>query len=139
MFITNEDYTVVVGQEALNVLSRASVENRENAELEAIEEISGYLRPLYDCNAIFSAVGDARNRLVVMRAVDIALYHLTAALPQKMGTEIRKERYERAIRWLEDVKSGDITPGLPLVEESAASSSSFGTSYNSEPRLRHNW
>lgn len=138
MFITDEDYAVVIGEEALKVTSRASAENRANAEMEAIEETSGYLRPVYDCNAIFSAEGDARNKLIVMRTADIALYHLVASLPQKMGIEIRKERYERAIEWLEGVQSGKIIPDLPLVEDTD-STSSFGTIYHSEPRLRHNW
>lgn len=138
MFITDEDYAVVIGEEALKVTSRASAENRANAELEAIEEISGYLRPVYDCNAIFSAEGDARNRLIVMRTADIALYHLVASLPQKMGIEIRKERYERAIEWLEGVQSGKIIPDLPLVEDTD-NTPSFGTIYHSESRLRHNW
>lgn len=138
MFITDEDYAVVIGEEALKVTSRASAENRANAELEAIEEISGYLRPVYDCNAIFSAEGDARNKLIVMRTADIALYHLVASLPQKMGIEIRKERYERAIEWLEGVQSGKIIPDLPLVEDTN-STPSFGTIFHSESRLRHNW
>ena len=137
-FITDNDYAVVIGEDALKVLSRATAENRVNAEAEAIEEISGYLRPVYDCDAIFAAEGDARNRLIVMRTVDIALYHLVASLPQKMGIEIRKERYERAIEWLEGVQSGKIIPDLPVIEEED-SSVSFGTVFHSEPRLRHNW
>lgn len=138
MFITDNDYSVVIGEDALKVLSRASVENRTNAELEAIEEISGYLRPVYDCNAIFTAKGDARNRLIVMRAADIALYHLASSLPQKMGIEIRKERYDLAVKWLKDVQAGIIIPDLPTVE-SNDQSGSFGTVFHSEPRLRHNW
>lgn len=138
MFITDKDYAVVIGDDALKVLSRASEENRANAELEAMEEISGYLRPVYDCDAIFSAEGDSRNRLIVMRVADIALYHLVASLPQKMGLEIRKERYERAIRWLEGVQSGKIVPDLPTIEHDDHTGS-FGTIFHSEPRLRHNW
>ena len=102
MFITQEDYRVVIGENALKVVSQASQEIRDNAELEACEEIAGYLRPKYDTETIFAAQGDERNRLVVMYAADIALYHMTAAMPQKMGSEIRKERYERAIKWLEN-------------------------------------
>lgn len=100
MFITEEDYRVVIGENALKVVSQASQEIRDNAELEACEEIAGYLRPKYDTEAVFSAEGENRNRLVVMYAADIALYHMIAAMPQKMGSEIRKERYERAIKWL---------------------------------------
>lgn len=138
MFITDEDYTVVIGEDALKVTSRSSERNRTNAVIEAIEEISGYLRPAYDCEAIFSAEGDARNRLIVMRAADIALYHLASSLPQKMGIEIRKERYDRAIKWLEDVQAGIITPDLPLAKEEDTPVMN-GTIFHSEPRLRHNW
>lgn len=138
MFIDNEDYKVVIGDAALRVISQASPENISNAEAEAIEEISGYLRPVYDVDAIFSAGEFDRNRLVVMYTVDIALYHLSAAMPQKMGAEIRKERYERAIRWLEGVQSGRIIPDLPLRGDSDGSPA-FGTSFHSSPRLNHDW
>ncbi len=138
MFVTDEDYSVVVGEDALKVISRASAENRANAELEAVEEISGYLRPVYDCKAVFSATGDDRNRLIVMYTADIALYHMVASLPQKMGIEIRKERYERAIEWLEGVQSGKIVPDLPTVTEDDGPVSN-SIIYHSAPRLRHDW
>ncbi len=138
MFVTDNDYSVVIGDDALKVISRASAENRANAELEAIEEISGYLRPVYDCGAIFGAEGDSRNRLIVMYTADIALYHMVASLPQKMGIEIRKERYERAIKWLEGVQSGKIVPDLPVVDDSDSSPTNT-IIYHSEPKLRHNW
>lgn len=138
MFIDNEDYRVVIGEGALKTVSQSTPENIANAEAEAIEEISGYLRPVYDTVAIFSASGADRNRLIVMYTADIALYHLTASQPQKMGSEIRKERYERAIKWLEGVQSGRIVPALPLAEPENGFTG-FGTSYHSSPRLRHDW
>jgi phage gp36-like protein len=138
MFITDEDYKVVIGDTALKVISQTSDENRINAENEAVEEISGYLRPTYDVSAIFSAEGDDRNKLVVMYTADIALYHMIASQPQKFGTEVRKERYERAIKWLEGVQSGKIIPDLPrAVNEDGVTASD--TVYFTEPKLRHNW
>lgn len=138
MFIDTEDYKVVIGDAALKVVSQSSPENIANAEAEAIEEISGYLRPVYDTGAIFSATGNDRNRLIVMYTADIVLYHLTASQPQKMGSEIRKERYERAVKWLEGVQAGRIVPDLPLTV-SDDGSTRFGTSYHSFPKLRHDW
>lgn len=138
MFIDTEDYKVVIGDAALKVVSQSSPENIANAEAEAIEEISGYLRPVYDTAAIFAATGNDRNRLIVMYTADIVLYHLTASQPQKMGSEIRKERYERAIKWLEGVQAGKIVPDLPLAG-SDDNSPGFGTSYYSFPKLRHDW
>lgn len=138
MFIDTEDYRVVIGEAALKVVSQSSPENIANAEAEAVEEISGYLRPVYDTDAIFAAEGDDRNRLIVMYTADIVLYHLTASQPQKMGSEVRRERYERAVRWLEGVQAGRIVPDLPRADEGDGSSG-FGTSYKSFPTLRHNW
>lgn len=114
MFLTKEDY-VVASSTALNVLQQCSEENREKAERMAVEEMSGYLRSRYDVKKVFAATGDARNDVLVMRACDIALYHLSSWLPTKMGHEIRKERYELALKWLEGVQAGKITPDIPTV------------------------
>lgn len=113
-FVNDEDYKVIIGELALKVLSQTDEANRRNAENEAIEEMSGYLRPKYDCTAIFAAEGTDRNPQILMYVCDIALYHMAASSPGRMGAEIRKERYERAIRWLESVQNGKIVPDLPL-------------------------
>ena len=139
MFINPEDYKVVIGDAAFRTISQADPVLVENAEVEAVEEMSGYLRPIYDTEAVFSASGSDRNRLVVMYTADIALYHMSAALPQKMGSEVRKERYDRAIRWLEGVQSGRIMPDLPLAEDADGGSGSIGTSWHSSPKLNHDW
>ena len=139
MFITEDDYKVVVGDTALKVISQTDDANRNNAEAEAQEEISGYLRPRYDCNAIFAAKGAHRNRQIVMYVCDIALYHMVSAMPQKMGSEIRKERYERAIQWLEGVQAGKIVPDLPLAIDEQGMPTGESILYSSQPQLRHNW
>ena len=140
MFVTDEDYRVVIGEAALKVVSQTSAEIRAGAEREAMEEIAGYLRPVYDTEAAFGAEGDNRNRLIVMYACDIALYHMTAAMPQKMGSEIRKERYERAIKWLEGVQAGKIIPALPVATDAATGEPpGTGVVWHSQKPLRHNW
>lgn len=139
MFITDEDYRVVIGDAALKVVSQTSAEIRANAEAEAMEEISGYLRPTYDTDGIFDAEADGRNRLVVMYTCDIALYHMVSAMPQKMGSEVRRERYERAVKWLEGVQSGKIIPDLPLATGEDGEPSGGMLIYHSQKPLRHNW
>lgn len=139
MFITDEDYKVVIGDQALKVVSQISQENRANAETEAVEEIAGYLRPKYDAGAVFSASGTQRNKLVVMYTCDIAIYHMTASTPQKMGMEIRKERYERAIKWLEGVQAGKIVPDLPLAMDENGDTIGIPMKYGSQKKQRYNW
>ena len=114
MFITTEDFRVVASDTSLKALSQADQTNIDNAIAEAVEEVAGYLRPKYDCDRIFAQEGKGRNRQVVMYTADIALYNLSASLPQRMGYDTRLERYERAIRWLEGVQAGKIVPDLPL-------------------------
>lgn len=139
MFVTDEDYKVVIGDTALKAISQVSAENRANAEAEAQEEISGYLRPKYDCKAVFAAEGGARNRLIVMYTCDIALYHMSAAMPQKMGSEVREERYKRAIEWLEGVQAGKIIPDLPLAVDEDGNNMGSAFLCASQQQLRHNW
>lgn len=139
MFVTDEDYKVVIGDAALKVISQISPENRKGAEYEAMEEISGYLRPTYDTEELFAAEGNDRNRLVVMYTCDIALYHMSASLPQKMGSEIRKERYERAIKWLEGVQAVKIIPDLPLATDEDGTPTGDLLIFGSQQQLRHNW
>ena len=138
MFITEEDYKVVIGDNALKVISQVSPENRTNAEAEAREEIAGYLRPKYDCTAIFSAQDEHRTAHCHVHLRHFTL-HMSAAMPQKMGSEIRKERYERAIKWLEGVQAGKIVPDLPLAvgEDGLPSGNSFV--YSCQKQLHHNW
>lgn len=139
MFITDEDYKVVIGDQALKVVSQVSQENRANAETEAMEEIAGYLRPKYNTEAVFSASGSDRNRLVVMYVCDIAIYHMAASTPQKMGMEIRKERYERAVKWLEGVQAGKIVPDLPLAMDEYGEPVGMPMVYGCQKKLKHNW
>ena len=139
MFITEEDYKVVIGNDALKVVTQTDEANRANAEAEAIEEISGYLRPKYDCVATFATEGEQRNRQIVMYTCDIALYHMVSAMPQKMGYEIRKERYERAIKWLEGVQAGKIIPDLPPPTSDEEDTSGGTTIFRSESKLHHTW
>ncbi len=139
MFITDDDYKVVIGDSALKVISQASADVRRNAEAEALEEIASYLRPVYDADSLFAAQGNLRNKLIVMYTCDIALYHMVSAMPQKLGSEVRKERYDRAIKWLEGVQAGKIVPDIPLAFNDEGSPVSGGIIVSSQKPLRHNW
>ena len=140
MTLTESDYKVVIGENGYKAISQVSQENVHTAEREAQEEMAGYLRPKYDVNAIFSTEGNQRNSLIVMYLCDIALYHLSASLPQKMGSEIRKERYERAVKWLEGVQAGKIVPDLPISVNSEGYRADGATvTFKSNKKIHHDW
>lgn len=139
MFITDEDFKVVASDAALKVITQTDEQNqRQNAIEEAIEEMKGYLRPKYDVDKAFAAEGDERNPQLVMYTADIALYNMIAAQPQRMGSEVRKERYDRAIKWLEGVAGGKIVPNLPLLTDSDDGTPATGIKWGNGPD-RHSW
>lgn len=115
-FITTEDYNASIHQEILDAVIRSDETIVEVVEDRAIAEMRGYMSRRYDCDKIFSAEGEQRHQLVLMMAIDIAIYHLFCIHNPRMMSEIRVERYERAIKWLEGVRDGNITvDGLPEV------------------------
>lgn len=135
-FITTQDYDASIHREILSSLLREKTAGGtpnpdydpqvlEVCEDQAIAEMRSYMETVYDCDAVFSARGDERHQLVLMFAKDITIYHVFSLHnPYKMS-EIRKDRYERAIEWLKGIARGTIAVGdLPrLPGEEAAQNS----------------
>lgn len=138
-YLTDNDYRVVIGEQALKTVLAAGTDVRSEAERTAIEEASCYLRPRYDAEAAFAARGDERNRMLVRTVADIAIYHLVSAIPQKMGMDIRRERYDTAIAWLQAIASGRVVPDLPTASGPDGSEAVSSFEMRGEPALRHNW
>ena len=113
-YVSDTDY-VQMSSEALKIVQQSNDDRRANAETAAQEEISGYLRSRYDVTQVFAATGTNRNMQVVMYYCDIVPYNLVCSLPQKMGYELRKERYKCALEWLTKVQRGEVMPDLPLL------------------------
>lgn len=117
-FIDLTDYDASIHAEILDALTRKDPSLVEICEDRAITEARCYLSKRYDCDAIFGARGDARNQLVLMMMIDIAVYHTFCIHNPYKLSPIRKERYERAIKWLEMIKSEDLSiEGVPLLPE----------------------
>lgn len=128
-FITPEDYDASIHRDILDSLLRTDAEGDpeivEINEDRAVAEMRSYLSKFYDCDAIFSATGDGRHPLILMMAVDIAVYHIFCLHnPYKMS-QIRKDRYDRAVAWLKAVSRGEVTidgaPRLPDDRQTANS------------------
>ena len=112
-FLSTDDFKAVCDPQTLNVIDQADPQNLDRAERYAIEEVSSYLRTRYDVASAFSSSGDQRNGFLVMIVADVALYHLVAWLPKRIGFDIRETRYKQAIAWLKDVQAGKASPDLP--------------------------
>jgi phage gp36-like protein len=137
-FIKTEDYDASIHREILDAITREDSAIVEICEDRAIASMRGYLSHRYDTDAIFSAEGTERNQLVLMMAIDIAVYHIFCIHnPQKISS-VRKDRYERAMEWLKQVAAEDISiDGAPLLpKEERLSAASFITKSNRK-RVNH--
>lgn len=115
-FIAREDYDASIHREVLDALARGDDAVVMVCEERAIAEMRGYLSARYDADAIFAARGADRHPLVLMMAIDIAVYHLFCLHnPQKMS-QLRRDRYERAVEWLRQVAAYKVSiDGAPLL------------------------
>lgn len=78
-FIELTDYDASIHREILDALTREDNAVVEICEDRAIEEMRCYLSKRYDCDRIFTETGDRRSQLVLMMAIDIAVYHISAS------------------------------------------------------------
>jgi phage gp36-like protein len=123
-FITINDYDATVHREILDSLLRTDSDTYDPQIIEvcedrAVAEMRSHMAATYDCDAIFSATADQRHPLVLMFAIDIAVYHIFCIHNPYKISKVRENRYNRAIDWLKGIKSGDIAvDGAPRLPES---------------------
>lgn len=119
----------------------------------AVSEMKSYLnpsnqkqwndgRPQYDVNKIFSAQAGDRDALILELCKDIALYRICRLANVDIIHEHVKERYDRAIDWLEKVAglkgAPTLTPDLPTIESDGETGSTKKPfRYGSRPKFNH--
>lgn len=138
-FVQLSDYDASIHREILDALTRSDESVVEICEDRAIAEMRCYLSKRYDCDRIFSATGDARLQLVLMMVIDIAVYHIFSIHnPQKLS-QLRRDRYDRAVEWMKAVAAEDISiEGAPLLpEEQRAAHAAFRI--HSNPKRTNHW
>lgn len=138
-FLTDDDFDVQTRNELMRVLQVSDL-SRGMAENMAEEEITAYLRPRgYDIAAIFSADGDERNPLIIMRMIDIVIYHLCSNIPSRAVPKVREDRYNAAIDWLDKVNDGRLDPSLPKIPNTDTSDSTPTIRLGSNTKYSHRW
>lgn len=118
MFLSNTEMKTHLYQEDVDVISGGDNTLMTAAIDAAMQEAKGYLSA-YNKDAIFTALGEDRNMLLLMFIKDIAAWHFLVICNAGSEFKLRQDRYERAVSWLRSVQKGDITPDLPATEPAA--------------------
>lgn len=137
-FIDLKDYDASIHKEILDAVTREDQAVVEICEDRAVAEMRCYLSKRYDCDKIFAATGKERNQLVLMMAIDIAIYHIISIHNPQSIKGIRKERYERAVEWMKAVADEEISiDGVPLLPEEVRANKSNFLMKSNRKRVNH--
>lgn len=128
-FIEIRDYDAAIHREILDSLLKGDAQADpaliEICEDRAVAEMKSYLCHFYDTDVIFAQRGNARHPLILMMALDIAIYHIFCLHNPYKISQMRKDRYDRAVSWMHEVAKGNVTidgaPKRDLQENSEAS------------------
>lgn len=126
MFILPEELKTVAYAYQVTQITEADADITLQAIAAAEQELRSYLmpnnrkewqdgRPHYDTDAILSATGANRNALLLEMCKNMALWYLVRLCHVDMLYEQVKERYDRAVEWLNKLSKGAITLNLPLL------------------------
>ncbi len=124
----DEDNPTEDEEEALTVAQALLDEE----ELTAMEEAKSYLSSRYLIDEDFAKTGDARNRLLVLKVVDVALYNIYARLNPKQVPDLRLKRYDDAMTWFSDVNEAKINPDFTKPEDGTKNHVQYGSNKKRE-------
>ena len=113
VFLTLADFNDAIQAKILESITGGDNSLLDSAELKAIAQMTTALAMRYDVPNIFNKTGAARNSEVVMRLIDLVLYHLHSRINPGQVPELRQNRYDDCIDWMKLVASGKMEPDLP--------------------------
>ena len=79
----------------------------------SIQEAKGYLKA-FDTVSIFNATGADRNPALLLFIKDITVWHFVQRVNPNVDLGTRETNYRMAVKWLEKVQAGNVTPDFPL-------------------------
>lgn len=113
-FLTIAELATHLYGEIVNEISRNDTSKSQDAIDAAIDEAKSYLSD-YDVATVFAATGNNRNKILLLFLKDIAVWHFIQLANPNVDMQLRLDRYEKAIAWLNKVQKGDAVPNLPIV------------------------
>jgi len=112
-FLTPDEIKTHLYSEIVNMVDRTDNSVLQSAIDAAISEVKSYLSA-FDTDAIFSSEGDDRNPILLLYTKDISVWHFIQLANPNTNLELRADRYEKAIAWLDKVMRGQVVPDLPM-------------------------
>lgn len=112
-FLTKNELKTVATIEVVDLITNSDDSIVSEIISESIDLMQSYIFKYYNTEAIFSAVGNKRSKIVLKYLKDIVIHEIYIRRT-KQRNEVAKERYDEAMLWLEKIAKGEIAPNLPV-------------------------
>jgi phage gp36-like protein len=112
MFISEAELKTVSTAEIINLITNNDEDIVSTIIEECTEVMHTYLFKYYDADAIFSATGEDRKKIIMKYLKDLVIYEIYMRRSKQANAVVEK-RQEEAMLWLEKVAKGEIVPDLP--------------------------
>ena len=152
MFLEEKDLDSTIYEYQLEAITEGNEQIILEALMTAEEEVRSYLslnnkrqkydgRLIYDVDKILSAKGTDRNPMIKNTMISIAKWHIVDLCNVDVIYEHAKERYDRAVTWLNKLSKGEITLNtLPVIENNPTETDDDSTApfaYGSREKFNH--
>jgi phage gp36-like protein len=142
MFLTKDELKSAVYTYQIDEITEADDDIVCMAIRAAEKEVASYLRVNYDTGAIFGATGSGRDALILELCKSVAVWYVARLCNVDMLYEHIRERYDRAVEWLNRAASNDkdssIAPDLPIpADPSGQAQTRFR--FGSNPKFNHTY
>ena len=115
MFITKSDFHAAIKDNILDDITELDDEVITTRCREAISYVKGELSARFDTENIFNQTGPNRHDMVLKTCIDIAIYSIHARINPRKIPKLRREAYQDAKDWLNDIKAQITNPDLPVL------------------------
>lgn len=115
-FLTNNDLESQLFEEFIDDSLPEDILVLNAIESQMIAVVKSKLRQRFDVDAIFSATGTDRDDLIISVLVPLVIYKIIKRNAARKVPTDAKDDYDAAMKWLNDVRDGDESPDLPLLE-----------------------
>ena len=133
MYLSNDEIKTHLYTDNVDVITRGDDTIVTAAVDAAVSEAKGYLSA-FDREAIFGAVAETRNALLLTFVKDIASWHLLNLCNAGSDMKLRQDRYDRAIEWLKAVQKGNVSPDLPAITAPDGTTTAQGITFGSNAK-----
>ena len=122
-YLTMQDLYTYIDAGTLDAITGGDNTLLDKIELQAAQDMKAYINVRYDADALFGNMPE----VVKMYLVDILLYHLHSRISPDHIPQLRIDRYNEAVKWLEKIAGGFINPDWPAKDDKTGKPIRFGS------------